>query len=349
MVKLEATSEIIEVLKNWQTIVKEYQTPNTKKAVIQIFNSFLPFIGIWALMYWMLDHFSFWWTLPLAILNSFFLVRIFIIQHDCGHQSFLKSRKWNNAIGFVCSFISLIPYKYWARSHDFHHAHNGQLEFGVRDIGDVDLFTVNEYRALSPKKQLKYRIYRSPLVMFLLGPLYYLLIHNRFAFIKKKGWDAARRSLRWSNLFVISFYVAMCLLLGWKKFLLVQVPIVVFFAVIAIWFFYVQHQHKDSYKQWEENWEYLLSAIRGSSYYKLPKVWQWLTGNIGIHHIHHLSSHIPNYNLQRCNEENPILEKYVTVLTFTSSLKCIFNKLWDEDSERMISFREYEQNFASKA
>jgi len=333
-------NEIKVVLQNWQELVKEYQVPNTNKAIIQILNSFLPFIAIWVIMYWSLSV-SYWLTLLLGFINAFFLVRIFIIQHDCGHQSFLKSRKWNNTIGFICSFISLIPYKYWARSHNFHHAHNGMLEF--RDIGDIDLLTVKEYQALSKWGQLKYRLYRTPLVMFLIGPLYYLLIHNRLPKIKLKGWDKVRQSLKWNNVYLVLFYIALGFLLGWKKFLLVQVPIIVFFAVIAIWFFYVQHQHEESYKQWKENWEYLLSAIKGSTYYKLPKPIMWLTGNIGFHHIHHLSSLIPNYNLEKCNKDFPIFEKYVTTLSFRSSLKCMFNKLWDEDSQRMITFKEYKK------
>ncbi|MFT4664420.1 MAG: omega-6 fatty acid desaturase (delta-12 desaturase) [Polaribacter sp.] len=337
---IDKHQEIKAVLKNWPKIVERYQQPNSKKAVIQILNSFLPFLAIWGLMYWSLTV-NYWLTLALAILNAFFLVRIFIIQHDCGHQSFLNSKEWNNRIGFICSFISLIPYQYWAKSHNFHHAHNGELE--VRDIGDVDLFTVEEYKALPKGKRLKYRIYRTPIVMFLIGPLYYLLIHNRFPFIKMKGWEVARHSLRKSNVLLVSFYIGMGFLLGWKSFLMVQAPIVVFFAIIAIWFFYVQHQHEESYKQWKENWEYLLSAIQGSTYYKLPRVFQWLTGNIGIHHIHHLSALIPNYNLEKCNKENPILEKYVTVLSFRSSLECIGMKLWDEDRQKMISFNEFDR------
>ena len=144
-----------------------------------------------------------------------------------------------------------------------------------------------------------------------------------------------------SNLGVIALYLILGFTIGWKAFLLVQAPIIGFFAIIAVWFFYVQHQHEETYKQWRENWEYLLSAIKGSTYYKLPKVVMWLTGNIGFHHIHHLSSLIPNYNLEKCNKENPIFEKYVTILTFRESLKCMFNKLWDEERQRMITFREY--------
>jgi omega-6 fatty acid desaturase (delta-12 desaturase) len=336
------TEEIKAVLKNWPQIVKEYQTPNVKKAVIQIFNSFLPFLAIWVAMYFSLEV-SYWLTLALGFLNAFFLVRIFIIQHDCGHQSFLKSRKVNNVIGQICSYFSMIPYKYWARSHNFHHAHNGQLE--TRDIGDLNTLTVEEFRQLDKWGRFKYRLYRSPLIMFCIGPVYYLTIHNRLPSKSEimKGWTKERKALWLNNIGLASIYILMGFLIGWKNFLLVQAPIIVFFGIIAIWFFYVQHQHEENYKQWKENWEYLLSAIRGSSYYKLPKVMMWLTGNIGFHHIHHLSSLIPNYNLEKCNKENPILEKYVNILTFRESIKCAFYKLWDEQSQRMITFREFYQ------
>ena len=339
---MTTSEEIKKVLKDWPQKVKDYQTPNVKKAVVQVLNSFIPFFILWILMYLSLEV-SYWLTLGLGMLNAFFLVRIFIIQHDCGHQSFFKSRKVNNVIGQVCSYFSLIPYKYWARSHNFHHAHNGQLE--TRDIGDLDTLTVKEYKALSKKARLKYRIFRSPLIMFFIGPVYYLTIHSRIPSRNTimKGWSKEKRSLFFNNVGLIAIYVTLGFLIGWKKFLFVQAPIIVFFGIIAIWFFYVQHQHEENYKQWKENWEYLLSAIKGSSFYKLPKVMHWLTGNIGFHHIHHLSSLIPNYNLEKCNRENPIFEKYVTALTFRESLKLAFHKLWDEESQRMITFQEFNQ------
>ncbi len=332
--------EIRKLLADWPNRVKKYQVPNTKKAIVQMLNSFLPFVAVWGLMYWSLSV-SYWLTIGLGFLNAFFLVRIFIIQHDCGHQSFLKSRKTNNVIGIFCSVFSLIPYKYWARSHNFHHAHNGQLEH--RDIGDITLLTVEEYRALTGWGRFRYRLYRSPLVMFFIGPVYYILIHNRLPLIDMKGWKKEKQALLRSNLLIIVMYLVLGFVIGWKNFLLIQAPIIVFFAIIAVWFFYVQHQHEETYKQWKENWEYLLSAIKGSTYYKLPRVMQWLTGNIGLHHIHHLSSLIPNYNLEKCNTENPIFEKYVTILNFRDSLKCMFNKLWDEEQQRMITFREFRQ------
>ncbi len=332
-------NEIKKALQDWGDKVKKYQRPNIKKAFGQMLTSFLPFLGLWVLMYFSLEW-SYWITLGLAALNAFFLVRIFIIQHDCGHQSFFKSRKWNNAVGFVCSFFSFIPYKYWAKSHNFHHAHSGQLEY--RGIGDISTLTVKEFRELSKFGRFKYRLYRNPFSLFLIGPLYYMFVSQRLPIAgMQMGWKKVQWSQFFSNIYLILVFSLLIITLGWKKFFLVHVPIIVLFGIIAIWFFYVQHQHKETYKQWKENWEYLLAAIKGSSYYKLPKVFQWLSGNIGFHHIHHLSSFIPNYNLEKCNKENPIFEKYVTVLTFRESLKCMFNKLWDEEKERMISFREF--------
>lgn len=337
MIKMEET-KLNELLKDWPQIVKEYQKPDTTKAVLQVITSFGPFLLIWALMYWSLDV-SYGLTLALGFLNAFFVVRIFIIQHDCGHRSYLKSQTWNNIVGQICSLISMIPFKYWARSHNFHHAHNGQLE--TRDIGDIDTLTVKEYKELDKWGRMKYRIYRMPVVTFIIGSVYYLFIHNRLPKIKMPGWKKTRQSLIYSNLFIVMFYGLLIYIFGWKTVLLINAPILTFFAVIAVWFFYVQHQHELTYKQWKANWNYLMSAIRGSSYYKLPKVFMWLTGNIGLHHIHHLSSLIPSYNLERCNRENPIFEEHVTILTFRESLKCMFNKLWDEQNQRMITFKEF--------
>lgn len=326
-------------LKQLPQIVKNYQLPDPKKATVQMINSFTPFIGLWIAMYLLLDV-SIPLVLCLAVVNAFFLVRIFIIQHDCGHQAFLANRKANDIIGAACSFLSFIPYKYWAKSHNFHHGHNGML-WEHRDIGDIDLLTVKEFKDLSRWRKFRYMIYRSFPVMFVIGPIWYILVHNRLPFINLKGWGIARRSLIWNNLFLIGIVALVVNLLGWKALLLVHLPILAFFGIIAVWFFYVQHQHETTYKEWKDKWEFIRAAIQGSTYYKLPKIWHWLTGNIGYHHIHHLNSLVPNYELQRCHHENPIFEKVANSITFTESLKCIYNKLWDEDKQRMISFREY--------
>ncbi|MFT4668052.1 MAG: omega-6 fatty acid desaturase (delta-12 desaturase) [Polaribacter sp.] len=330
--------EIKESLKHWQKIVAQYQKPDTTKAVIQILNSFGPYVALWVLMYFSLNW-SIFITIGLGIVNAFFLVRIFIIQHDCGHQSFFSSKKVNNVVGYVCSFFSFMPYKYWAKVHNFHHGHAGQIE--VWDIGDIPTLTVKQYQAKGFWGKLGYRIWRSPIITFVVAPIYYMLVSNRLPTIridklKKAGWSQVR-----NNIAIAVVYIALALLLGWKKFLFVQFFLIFSFGIISFWFFYVQHQHEESYKQWKHNWDYVVAAIRGSSYYKLPKVFQWLTGNIGIHHIHHLSSLIPNYNLEKCMTENKVLNKYVTVVTFWESLKLMSCKLWDEEKQRMISFKEY--------
>lgn len=327
------------ILQRLPAIVKAYQLPDTKKAVIQILNSFLPFVAIWIAMYLLIDV-SFWATLALAFVNAFFLVRIFIIQHDCGHQSFTANRKVNDIIGEICSIISFMPYRYWAKSHNFHHGHNGIL-WEHRDIGDINLLTVNEFKNLSRFQKIRYGIFRSAPVLFLIGPAWYLLIQNRFPVIRLKGWEHAHKALLKHNLILAAFYVGLIWVLGFEAFLMVHLPILLFFAVIAVWFFYVQHQHETTYKQWKDKWEYIRAAVQGSTFYNLPKLMHWLTGNIGYHHIHHLNPLVPNYELARCHHENPVFDQVANKITFWQSLRCVFNKLWDEEQERMISFREY--------
>lgn len=330
--------EIQQALKHWPEMLQQYARADTSKAIVQILTTFLPFVGLWILMYFSLSW-SYWITLGLAMLNAFFLVRIFIIQHDCGHRSYFNSQLWNKVVGYLCSFFSTIPFTYWAREHAFHHAHSGQLE--VRDIGDIYLMTEEEFRQASRFKKLYYRIYRAPLVTFVIGPIVYLLINNRIALVRMEGWKNIHFFMYLQNLLILAVYAGLGWLLGWKYFLLVHLPVVFIFGVIAVWFFYVQHQHEAAYKQWRDNWDYLLSAIKGSTYYKLPRVFMWLTGNIGLHHIHHLNSKVPSYHLVECARENPVLQRYVTTITFWQSLKCMFHKLWSEEEQRMITFREF--------
>ncbi|MBK8515659.1 MAG: fatty acid desaturase [Saprospiraceae bacterium] len=315
-----------------------YTKTSKKKAAIQLINSFGPFILIWILMYLSLDY-SYWITFGLGIINAFFLVRIFIIQHDCGHRTFLSNSKARAIIGYICSIFSTIPFHYWAKSHHLHHSHNGQLE--LRDLGDIDTMTVNEFKVLNKWGRFKYRLYRSFLVMFILGPIYYVVIHNRLPMIKMDVFKNEKWRLWLNNLLLLSLFIGLGYLLGFGKFFLTHFTIVVIFSVIAIWFFYVQHQHEEAYKQWMDKWDYLTAALRGSTYYKVPALFNWLTGNIGIHHIHHLNPAIPNYNLKKALSENQWINQYVTILTFWESLKLASNKLWDESQDRMITFREY--------
>jgi len=327
-----------EALKNWPSMILEYQRPNAKKALIQVLNSFLPFLGLWVLMYFSLNW-SYWLTLGLAALTAWFLVRIFIIQHDCGHQSFLESRKLNNVIGLISSLFSTIPYRYWSRNHAAHHAHNGKLEY--RGLGDINFLTTAEFHNRSKWGKLRYRAFRSPIVQFLIAPIFYLAISLRVPLVRLKGWKKIRRGYLINNFLIVLLYAGLAIVLGWQKFLLVHIPVLFFFGIIAFWFFYIQHQHEENYKMGKDSWDHLLASISGSTYYKLPRLFQWLSGNIGFHHIHHLSSKIPNYNLEWCARENPALNKFVNVLTFRQSLKTVKNKLWDEEKQRMVSFKEY--------
>ncbi|MBC8753447.1 fatty acid desaturase [Kordia sp. YSTF-M3] len=332
--------EIKEALKNWKSIIAKYKKKSTGKAIGQIASSFLPFIAVWALMYFTLD-FSLILTFLLGIVNAFFLVRIFIIQHDCGHNSFIKSQKASNFIGYVCSIFSFLPFKYWAETHTFHHGHNGQLEKEVRQVGDLPTLTVEEFRAKSRWGRFKYKVFRSPIVIFVIAPAYYLIITTKYPFLKFNNWKRTTYLLIKDNIVMIVPYLILGYFIGWADFFAVQFIILFFFGIIAFWFFYIQHQHEHSYKKWKEDWDFLLSAIKGSSYIKLPKIMEWFTGHIGIHHIHHLNSRIPNYNLKKCFTENKILSKYVTTLSFKDGLKMMFHKLWDEEEQRMITFREY--------
>lgn len=318
--------------------IKAYQVTDNKKAIIQIINSFGPFLILWVAIYQLWDSYL-WLALLLCVLNALFLVRIFIIQHDCGHQSFVANDTVRKVIGYCCSLASSIPYFYWAKSHHFHHMNNGRLE--VRDIGDIDTLTVKEYAALSRWGRFKYRLYRSTLVMFFLGPIYYVFIHNRLPLIDIAEFKKLKPGLLVSNLIYIALFTGLCLLLDWKKVVLLQVVILCAFAIIAIWFFYVQHQHEHGYKHWKDKWEFMYAAIKGSSYYKLPKIMNWFTGNIAFHHIHHLNPAIPNYNLKKCVDAIPWFHKYTTEINFWESLKLASHKLWDEQQQRMITFREF--------
>jgi omega-6 fatty acid desaturase (delta-12 desaturase) len=330
--------EIKDKLKNWKQVIQEYQIPDTKKAILQIITTFLPYIALWTLMYFSLNW-SIWLTIGIGIINVFFLVRIFIIQHDCGHQSFLDSKRWNNVIGVACSIFSTIPYKYWAKVHNHHHGHTGQLE--ERNIGDINFITVDEYRNRSKWGRFKYRLFRHPVVLFLVVPTLYFAVSNRIPSLKLKGWNKIRITQVINNLIILGVYILLAMVLGWKKFLFIQLLLVLSFFCVAFWFFYVQHQHEETYMRWRHNWDFLVASIRGASYYKLPKLFQWLTGNIGLHHIHHLSARIPNYNLEKCMRDNPLFTKYAVTLSFWDSLKTVTLKLYDEERKRMITFREF--------
>lgn len=333
-------------LKDWRKILRKYRKKDVKSAIFQMITSFLPYFALWALTFYMFDV-SITLFILLCAINAFFLVRIFIIQHDCGHESFFKSNTMNNIIGYFCSIFSFLPFKYWSTTHHFHHFHTGMLDH--RTVGDLPTLTVKEYHEKSTWGKITYRVFRMPIVTFVIAPMYYFFVTTKFPFLMFGNKVKTIRNLSLDNVIIFSAYVGVGFLLGWKVFLLTQFTTLFFFGIIAFWFFYVQHQHEHNYKEWDGDWDFLMSAIKGSSYYKLPKLFTWLTGNIGYHHIHHLSSIIPNYNLVKCFKENPILTKYTNIITFKDSLKMISNKLWYEEQKRMISFIEYKYLKKNKA
>ncbi len=330
--------QLLDDLKDWNTRLRKYQVPNTKKALIQIANSFSFYLALLALQFYLWDK-SVFLSIAIALLNGFILGRIFIIQHDCGHRSFTRYQTLNDVIGTVCSVLTFIPYKYWAKSHNFHHAHNGQLEYS--DIGDIECLTTEQYAALPLARRIWYRIYRNPFYLFTIGGFIYVVIYNRFAFLKTKEFKQVRKTVTISNVAFIAVYALCAWLLGPARFLIVQFVNLLLFGTYALWFFYIQHQYEHIYKSSKDNWNYVVAAVKGSTYYKLPYIFHWLTGNIGYHHIHHLSPAIPNYNLRACNKENPVFERHTNIITFIDSLKTMRANLWDAQRQKMISFSEY--------
>jgi len=326
----------------WLDIVKKYQASDARKSNWQVINSFVPFILIWVLMFFSL-RVSYWLTLALAVVNAGFLMRIFIIQHDCGHGSFYKSRKANNILGSIFGVLTLTPYYQWRKHHAKHHASSGDLDF--RGFGDIDTITVSEYEELSRRERFKYRFYRHPFVLFILGPVIVFVIAHRFPLNTKKTEKKERASVYWTNLALAGLILGIGFWIGFKEFFLVQTPITLISTIVGVYLFYVQHQFEDTYWRWHKEWDYKRAALEGCSYFKLPKVLQWFSGNIGFHHIHHLSPKIPNYALQKAYQENTIFQN-VETLTIRSSFRTMFLNLWDEEQNKLISFREHYKLYA---
>lgn len=317
---------------NWQAIVAKYQQPKLTSSLWQVANTFIPYAVLLYLMYLSLGI-SYWLTLLLALPAGGLLTRIFILFHDCGHGSFFKSQRANNILGIICGILVFTPYYQWRFEHAVHHATSGDLD--RRGTGDITTLTIKEYLALSRWDRLKYRIYRSPFVMLGIGPWYTFLISQRF--VNPISRRRERMSVHFTNLVIVLIVVVMWFTIGIKAYLMIQLPVAFIAGLGGIWMFYIQHQFEGTYWAEHEEWDYATAALRGSSYFHLPKVLQWFTGNIGFHHIHHLSSRIPNYALQRCMKENPEF-KDVTTITLLSSLKSLRLNLWDEERRELVGF-----------
>nr|WP_238413647.1 MULTISPECIES: fatty acid desaturase [Alicyclobacillus] len=318
---------------NWLKDLESYQNPSISKSLWQLLNTIVPLLLLWTGAY-LSFSISIWLSILLTIPAAGFLVRAFIIFHDCGHHAFFRSRKANDIVGVFIGLITFFPYHYWKYEHSVHHAGNGNLS--RRGMGDITTLTVNEYRELSHGKRLLYRLYRNPLIMFGLGPLFLILIQYRF---NRKGAGRKERFNTYlTNGVLLGVLAFGCWALGWERFLLVEGLTLYLAGLAGIWLFYVQHQFENSYFEQAENWDYVTAALQGSSFYKLPKVLQWITGNIGFHHIHHLGPRVPNYNLQRVYDQFTYLQE-VTTVGLRSSLKCLRFRLWDEEKKKFVGFK----------
>ena len=318
----------------WKAIVARYQKSSTKRAVWQFVNTLVPYAGLWYLMY-LVHDISWWLAAPLAILAGGFLIRLFIIMHDCGHGSFFKSQRANHIFGTITGVLTFTPYFHWRWEHSIHHSSSGDLD--RRGTGDMWTLTVQEYLELSRWKRFSYRLSRNPVVLFVIAPLFLLFVKHRLA-----SSTAARRerlSVYGTNLTVLGIAIALSYIFGFKTFLFLQLLAAGVAYSAGVWLFYVQHQFEGVYWERGESWDYAQAALQGSSFYKLPKILQWFSGNIGFHHIHHLSPRIPNYALERCHEAEPLFQT-VKAVTLLSSFKSFSIHLWDEQRRKLVDYRQ---------
>lgn len=319
---------------NLRKKVAPYEKTEMKSSVRQLINTLGPLVVLWYAAYLSLSV-SYWLTLILAIVTSGFVIRTFIICHDCTHQSFFKSKLANKIVGTITGIVALVPYEQWKYSHSMHHSTSSNLD--KRGTGDMWLLTVDEYIEASKWRRLAYRFYRNPLVMFGLGPISVFLVQYRF---NRKGAKRKERINTYVvNISIVVIYSLLIWAIGWQAFVMIQGPVFFVAGCLGIWLFYVQHQFEDSYFENEDEWDYVKAAVDGSSYYKLPKVLQWFTGNIGFHHVHHLSPKVPNYHLEEAHNATPPLQ-HATTITLSTSLKSLHFRLWDENNKTFISFGE---------
>jgi acyl-lipid omega-6 desaturase (Delta-12 desaturase) len=306
--------------------------PNLGRSVLNLLTSVVPYIALTVLMYLVVGH-SYLLTLLIAIPVSGFLVRTYIVFHDCTHGSFMPSKRANVWLGTALGLLVFQSFATWRHSHAIHHATAGDLD--RRGVGDVPTITVAEYWARSPRDQLMYRLFRNPVIMFGLGPIIALVIQPRI--VPHDARPRIKRSVLLTDAALAALVIGMCLIVGWQHFLLVQIPVTMLSGAAGIWLFYVQHQFEDVYWESGADWSYLDTALHGSSYLKLPKVLQFFSGNIGLHHVHHLNARIPNYNLQAAHD-NVAIFRDVPTMSLIDGLRVVKLKLYDEDSDRLVTF-----------
>ena len=316
-------------------LLAPYQKSETRHSILQLLNTLIPYVVLWYLMIRAFEI-SVWLVVPLMILAAGFLIRVFIFFHDCGHNSFFPSTKWNKRVGFWLGVLTFTPGEQWWHSHAIHHATSGNLD--KRGVGDVATLTLEEYYDRELLQRLGYRFFRNPLVMFGLGPLFMFILMHRFALPSYGKKETA--SVIWTNLALLAIGIVMSLLIGWQKYLVLQLGVMWLAGSAGIFLFYIQHQFEESYWERNEKWNYVASALLGASYYRLPRMLQWFTGSIGFHHVHHLSPRIPNYNLEKCHESIPEIKRWTRVIPFVDGIRTVRYKVWNESQRKMVGFPE---------
>jgi omega-6 fatty acid desaturase (delta-12 desaturase) len=317
---------------SWRELLAPYAEPHVGRGLLDLATSVVPYVVLTVAMY-VLAPVSWLLVVALAIPAAGFLVRTFIVFHDCGHGSFFPNRRANNWVGIACALLVYTPYHSWRHEHAVHHATAGDLD--QRGMGDVDTLTVAEYKQLSWSGRLGYRLMRNPFVMLVIGPLWALLLEPRLipSWARKRFWA----EILATDVALVAAIGLLCFFLGWQAVLLVQLPTAMIAGAVGIWLFYVQHQFEDVYWDRHDTWKHPDSALRGSSHLKLPKVLQFFSGNIGLHHVHHMNPRIPNYNLQRAHDENPVFHN-VPTLSLLDGIRSLRLKLYDEQLGRMVGF-----------
>jgi omega-6 fatty acid desaturase (delta-12 desaturase) len=329
--------------RRWMEKMTAYQTPHLARSIFEIAITAGLFIACWVVM-WLSLGVSYWICFALTLPAAGLLVRLFVIQHDCGHGAFFKNRTVNDWVGRTIGIFTLTPYDFWKRTHAIHHAWSGNLD--RRGLGDIDTLTVSEYEALTTGKKFLYRVYRNPVVLFVIGPAYHFFLQHRLPIgLMRRGWTPWVSTMT-TNVGIVVFVAVGMWLAGVQEFLIIQVPVMALATSIGVWMFYVHHQFEDTYWEHEMDWSWPQAALHGSSHYDLPGVLRWISGNIGVHHVHHLSSRIPFYKLYDVLRDYPELVN-VGRITLMESFRCVPLTLWDEDARRLISFRQFRERAAA--
>ncbi|MGE3246105.1 MAG: fatty acid desaturase [Beijerinckiaceae bacterium] len=320
---------------SWPSLLRPYTSPDTGRSILELVVTAVPFVVLWVGC-WLASSHGFWWlSLLLALPASGFLLRLFMIQHDCGHRAFFRSRRLNDWVGRIIGVLTVTPYDYWRQRHAIHHASSGDL--GRRGMGDIDTLTVREYRELSRLGRLRYRLYRHPLVLFGVGPGVQFLLLQRLPFGQMRGGWRPWLSTQGTNAGIAALVIALVLLIGVKDFLTVHMPIVLLAAATGVWLFYLQHQFENTVWSESKDWNFQQAALYGSSHYVLPPLLQWFTANIGLHHVHHLMSRIPYYRLPSVLRDYPEIAR-IGRMSIRESLRTPRLALWDEEKRRLVGF-----------